>query len=244
MPMNRVPRICAAAVVLRAREGCHVAAVILDVPILWPRRERRGTACWPSSGSFRDSPALLSRPPICSMHPRPEDIHFLSVWIKRIHRIILTIHIRTDIIVLLRQRVNTRPHRYPCHVIPSGAEVVHVQAVHLVELLAVVSVWLHVVVSAAVAELRSERIVVHQLDDRSFPAAIDFPHLADVTQMVTVEVAEREVVLAVVAAVLPCLAVALLEPVFVYPAVLQRKAGSFSCCKHSNCDLCPFRCFI
>ena len=98
---------------------------------------------------------------------------------------------------------------------------------HTVILLAVVSVWLHVVVSAAVAELRTERIVVHRLDDRSFPAAIDFPHLADVTQMVTVEVAEREVVLAVVAAVLPCLAVALLEPVFVYPPFFSVRLVAF-----------------
>ena len=53
---------------------------------------------------------------------------------------------------------------------------------------------------------------------------VRLPHLTDVPQVVTVVVAEREVVLAVVADVLPCLAVALLEPVFVYPAVLQRKA--------------------
>lgn len=97
---------------------------------------------------------------------------------------------------------------------------------HLIILLAVVSVRLHVVVSAAVAELHTERIVVHRLDDRSFPAAIDFPHLADVTQMVTVEVAERKVVLAGIIDVFLRLTVALVKQVLVYPAVLQRKASA------------------
>ena len=46
-------------------------------------------------------------------------------------------------------------------------------------------------------------------------------HLTDVAQVVTVVVAEREVVLAVVADVLPCLAVALLEQVLVDSSVPQ-----------------------
>ena len=50
---------------------------------------------------------------------------------------------------------------------------------------------------------------------------VRLPHLTDVPQMVTVEVAEREVVLAVVADVLPCLAVALLEQVLVDSSVPQ-----------------------
>ena len=72
---------------------------------------------------------------------------------------------------------------------------------------------LHVAVSGAVAQLRTEGIVVQRLDDPSVTAAVRLPHLTDVPQVVTVVVAEREVVLTVVADVLPCLAVALLEQV-------------------------------
>ena len=50
---------------------------------------------------------------------------------------------------------------------------------------------------------------------------VRLPHLSDVPQVVTVVVAEREVVLAVVANVLPCLAVALLEQVLVDSSVPQ-----------------------
>ena len=50
---------------------------------------------------------------------------------------------------------------------------------------------------------------------------VRLPHLTDVPQVVTVVVAEREVVLAVVADVLPCLAVALLEQVLVDAPVPQ-----------------------
>ena len=50
---------------------------------------------------------------------------------------------------------------------------------------------------------------------------VRLPHLTDVPQVVTVVVAEREVVLAVVADVLPCLAVALLEQVLVDSSVPQ-----------------------
>ena len=50
---------------------------------------------------------------------------------------------------------------------------------------------------------------------------VRLPHLSDVPQMVTVVVAEREVVLAVVADVLPCLAVAILELVLVDSSVPQ-----------------------
>ena len=58
---------------------------------------------------------------------------------------------------------------------------------HLVELLAVVSVRLHVVVSAAVVELRTERIVVHRLDDRSSLGTVGSCYLTDITEMVAVE---------------------------------------------------------
>jgi len=50
---------------------------------------------------------------------------------------------------------------------------------------------------------------------------VRLPHLTDVAQVVTVVIAEREVVLAVVAVVLPCLAVALLEQVLVDSSVPQ-----------------------
>lgn len=40
---------------------------------------------------------------------------FLSVRINILHWIVHTIHIRTDTVVFLRQRVNARPHRYSCH---------------------------------------------------------------------------------------------------------------------------------
>ena len=50
---------------------------------------------------------------------------------------------------------------------------------------------------------------------------VRLPHLTDVPQVVTVVVEEREVVLAVVAAVLPCLAVALVEQVLVDSSVPQ-----------------------
>ena len=50
---------------------------------------------------------------------------------------------------------------------------------------------------------------------------VRLPHLTDVPQVVTVVVAEREVVLAVVAVVFPCLAVALLEQVLVDSSVPQ-----------------------
>ena len=56
--------------------------------------------------------------------------------INILYRIISAICIRTDIIVLLAERVNAGPHGYAGHVIPSGAEVVHVQAVQPVQLLA------------------------------------------------------------------------------------------------------------
>ena len=87
---------------------------------------------------------------------------------------------------------------------------------------------LHVAVSGAVAQLRTEGIVVQRLDDPSVTAAVRLPHLTDVPQVVTVVVAEREVVLAVVAAVLPCLAVALLEQELLFPLHYALGSAAYS----------------
>ena len=63
------------------------------------------------------------------------------------------------------------------------------------------------------AELRTERIVAHPLDDGSIIASSFLDHLADAAQMVPVIVVEREFVLAEVADVLRRLAVALVRHV-------------------------------
>jgi len=128
--------------------------------------------------------------------------------------------IRCNIVVFLAKWIHPVPTSGDRIVLPC-AIVVGVQAVHLVEFLAVVLMILHATVRGAIAEQGSKGIVVQRLDDPSVTAAVHLPHLSDVPQVVTVVVAEREVVLAVVADVLPCLAVALLEPVLVDAPVLQ-----------------------
>ena len=53
-------------------------------------------------------------------------------------------------------------------------------------------------------------------------------HLPDVAQMVTVVVAEREVVLAVVEVVLPCLAVTLAEQELLFPLRYALGSAAYS----------------
>ncbi len=75
-------------------------------------------------------------------------------------------------------------------------------------------------------ELRAERVVVHRLEDRPLVAASRLDYLADVAEVVPVIVLERDVVLAGVAAICSCLAVALLELQLVDAAVPQREASA------------------
>ena len=134
----------------------------------------------------------------------------------------MTIMIRTDIVVLLAERIHSVPMCGDRVILPC-AVVVGVQSVHPVELLAVVLVGLDAGVRRrAVAELSPERIVVHLLDDAADTAAVGFRHLTDVAEVVTVIVAERELVLAGIIDVALRLAVAFLELVFVDASVPQR----------------------
>ena len=124
----------------------------------------------------------------------------------------MTIMIRTDIVVLLAERIHSVPM---CRdrIVLSCAVVVGIQSVHPVELLAVVLVGLDAVVRCAVAELCPEGIVVHRLDDAADTAAVGFRHLTDVAEVVTVIVAERELVLAGIIDVALRLAVAFLKDI-------------------------------
>ena len=98
---------------------------------------------------------------------------------------------------------------------------------HHVQLLAVVLVGLDAGVRRrAVAELSPEGVVVHRLDDAADTAAVGFRHLTDVAEVVTVVVAERELVLAGIIDVALRLAVAFLELVFVDASVPQREAAA------------------
>ena len=148
-----------------------------------------------------------------------------SIYIHVPHRIIHTIRIRTNIIILLRQRVNPVPTCSDGIILPRPV-VVGVQAVHPVELLAVVPAGLEIVVRGAVAELRAERIVVHALHDIARVADTALDHLADVAEMVTVVIVEDEVVLAVVVRVSFRLAVALVELESVDAPVPQREPAT------------------
>ena len=65
------------------------------------------------------------------------------IQIKRINRIISTIHIRTDAIILLAQRIHGSPHSQ-CPIIVPCAIVIPVEAEHAVQLLAVVLIPLHI----------------------------------------------------------------------------------------------------
>ena len=73
-------------------------------------------------------------------------------------------------------------------------------------------------------ELRAERIVIHALKEDSLVASSCLDHLADIAEMVAVVVVEGEVVLAGIATICRCLAVALLELELVDAPVPQSEA--------------------
>ena len=56
----------------------------------------------------------------------------------------------------------------------------------MVKLLAVILVILHIALSATVAELSTERIVVHRLNDITLGTTVILRHLTDIAEMVTV----------------------------------------------------------
>ena len=93
-----------------------------------------------------------------------------------------------------------------------------------VKLLAVILVILHIALSAVIAELSTERIVVHCLDDFSIGnSIIILRHLTDIAEVVLIVVAESEIILVTS---LPCQTVSLLELVLVNPSVLHDKAAT------------------
>ena len=148
--------------------------------------------------------------------------HSPPIRINRIHRIIPAIRIRADVVVLLAQRVHPVPARGDGVVLPC-AVVVGVQAVHLVQFLAVVPLRLHVAVRRVVAELQAGGVVFHPLHDRPVRIAVCLDHLPHAAEVVTVEVVEREGVLNGDGGVFRGLAVALVELVPVNAPVPQRK---------------------
>ena len=101
--------------------------------------------------------------------------------------------------------------------------VIGVQAVHLVQFLAVVPVRLHVAVRRVVAELQAGGVVFHPLHDRPLGAAVCLDHLPHASEVVTVEVVGCEAVLNGVGGVFRGLAVSLVEQVPVNAAVPHRK---------------------
>ena len=92
-------------------------------------------------------------------------------------------------VVFLRQRVNAGPHRHAGHVIPPGAEVVHVQTVQSVKLLAREAVGLQELAAHLGGgfhpHLAAEGIVVDGLLDH-IVAADNLPRAAEVVGDVVV----------------------------------------------------------
>ena len=142
-----------------------------------------------------------------------------------VYWIISTICIRTDTVVFLAQRIHPVP---PCGdgVVLPRAVVVGVQAVHPVQLLAVVPARLFVAVRGAAAELQAGGVVFHPLDDRPVRIAVCLDHLPHAAEVVTVVVEEREVVLGGDGGVFRGLAVTLVEQVPVNASVLHRERAA------------------
>ena len=100
------------------------------------------------------------------------------IQIKRINRIISAIHIRTDTVILLAQRIHGSPHSQ-CPVVVPCAIVEPVQAQHAVQLLAVVLIPLHITARRFCHQAAVGIVVVHLLH---LPAGVG--HHTVVPQMV------------------------------------------------------------